>query len=66
MTTPRTVLFTDDDEHLFESREVDLEARRHREDDGLREWRRLARFPVKPVTGRQVLAVIEELAVEAV
>ena len=30
---------------------------------GLREWSRLARFLDKPVTGRQVLAVIEELAV---
>ena len=29
---------------------------------GLREWSRLARFLDKPVTGKQVLAVIEELA----
>jgi hypothetical protein len=34
------------------------------EGGGLREWSRLARFLDKPVTGRQVLAVIEELAGE--
>ena len=33
------------------------------ESGGLREWSRLARFLDKPVTGKQVLAVIEELAV---
>lgn len=32
------------------------------EADGLREWSGLARFLDKPVTGAQVLAVIEELA----
>jgi CheY-like chemotaxis protein len=32
---------------------------------GLREWSRLARFLDKPVTGKQVLAVIEELAGDA-
>ena len=30
---------------------------------GLREWSRLARFLDKPVTGKQVLSTIEELAV---
>jgi CheY-like chemotaxis protein len=32
---------------------------------GLREWSRLTRFLDKPVTGKQVLAVIEELAERA-
>jgi hypothetical protein len=54
VTAPTTVLFVDDERDFLESEPLSA--------GGLRVRSRLARFLDKPVTGRQLLGMIEELA----